>query len=99
MANKAEIKLTPIPGAGDEIARSPELRAWLAGQMRGVADNLRSEAPVKTGAGRASITSAVDRGTQGWVGTAGWDSEHYYMGLQQSRTHWADGAIARVRYV
>jgi hypothetical protein len=99
MANRAELDVTIIPGAGAQIARSQHMRAWLAERMKSIADDLRSEAPVKTGRGRGSIHSDVDLSSAGWTGTAGWDTEHYYMGIQQTRTHWADQAVSRIRYV
>lgn len=100
MANRVDYKVTPIPGGALEIARSPELRAWLAERMRSIADDLRRDAPVKTGAGRGSIASDVELSSGGWAGSAGWDAEHYYMGIQQTRKHWADPVVDHIdRYV
>jgi hypothetical protein len=99
MANRAEIKVTPIPGAGMQIARSPEMREWMRARVADIASDLRADAPVKTGAGRGSIASDTALAAAGWEGSAGWDEAHYYMGIQQSRTHWADPAVADIRYV
>jgi len=75
------------------------MREWLKERVADIAAGLRSDAPVKTGAGRGSIASDTALAVQGWTGEAGWDEAHYYMGIQQSRTHWADPAIAKIRYV
>ena len=47
---------------------------------------------------RASKRS-VPMGPAGWYGTASWDNAHYYMGIQNSRTHWAEPTAQRVRFV
>lgn len=95
----AEVRVTVHTGLVAELARSPQMRTLLGEVAAGLAAELRSEAPVRTGAGRRSITSDVLMDTDGWVGTAGWDPEHFYMGIQNRRTHWAQPTLSRVRYV
>jgi hypothetical protein len=95
----AEVTVTVHTGLALELARSPQMRTILGDVADGLAAELRSEAPVRTGAGRRSITSDVVMAAEGWVGTAGWDPAHFYMGIQNRRTHWAQPTLSRVRYV
>lgn len=91
--------MTYYPQAWDRIARSPELYSWVDGKVTRAAEDLRRSAPVRSGAGRNSINSAVRMAAEGWMGTATWDDAHYYMGIQNAHTHWAESAVQRVRYV
>ena len=84
----------------DQIAAGQETRLMVTRKTEAAAQSLRAGAPVRTGAARASISSTVDRDFEaGWVGKATWDDEHYYIGILNSRTHWAAGAVQRIRYV
>lgn len=82
-----------------EFARSPEVHDFLKDRAEEAADALRANAPVRTGAGRASVRVHMEMGPEGWYATASWDEAHYYMGIQNTRQHWADRAAATVRYV
>lgn len=94
-----DVNVTFYPQAWDAISRGPELHDFMQGKASDAADELRRFAPVRSGAGRRSITSRAVLGVDGWEGRATWDDEHYYMGILNSRTHWADPAVQRVRYV
>jgi hypothetical protein len=96
---RTEVAVTVYPKAWDSIARSEQVHSWLDVKVSGIAEDLRRAAPVRSGAGRNSISSAVRMGADGWYGTASWDDAHYYMGIQNSRTHWAAQAAQRVRFV
>lgn len=92
--------MTYYPGAIMAIAQSEATRRMVQAKVDTLAYGLRAGAPVRTGAGRASITAKTERDFEhGWVGTATWDEEHYYMGILNSRTRWADPTVAAVRYV
>lgn len=82
-----------------EIARGPETYNFVRKQVDETAETLRRSAPVRTGAGRGSITGRVWMGPDGWFGTASWDEAHYYLGIQNAQRKWADRAAALVRYV
>lgn len=98
--NGFDVQVTYYPEVIDAIAAGDETRALVEGKANDAAADLRSEAPVRTGAGRASIRARTERDGDGsWVGAASWDDEHYYMGIQNSRTHWAAPTVQRVRYV
>jgi hypothetical protein len=88
-----------IPGAVDAIARGPDVYAFVQGLVDEAAATMREGAPVRTGAGRASIRGQVWMGPDGWFGTASWDVQHYYMGIQNDRRHFVEPALSRVRYV
>lgn len=94
-----EVKTTYYPEVIDEIEMSDDTRLMIQSKVDDAAADLRSEAPVRTGAGRASIRSKTEREGVEWVGTASWDDEHYYMGILNSRTHWAEPTVQRVRFV
>jgi hypothetical protein len=94
-----DVQVTYYPEVIDEIAMGDSTRALLQDKVNDAAADLRSEAPVRTGAGRASITATTERDGTDWVGKAGWDDEHYYMGILNSRDHWAEPTVQRVRYV
>lgn len=82
------------------MARSQDTYNFLRSIVDGEARALADAAPVRTGAGRGSIRGRVEMGTDGWIGAASWDTSHYYMGLRNVRTHWADRVAAQqVRYV
>lgn len=95
----ATVQVIVHPEVVAELARSAVLRDQLAEIVGGFAAELRSEAPVRTGAGRRSIDSGTEMTAEGWAGWAGWDPQHYYMGIQNSRTRWAEPTLRRVRYV
>lgn len=99
MTSSVTTRVTLRPDGFARLARSPEVRQVLSTVSDRGADSLRQAAPSRTGAGRASIYSDVRMGPDGWYGVASWDDAHYYMGIQQTRTRWADPAIARIRYV
>jgi len=82
-----------------EIARGPEVYAFVRRLVDDAAETLRRNAPVRTGAGRGSIRAEVHMGPDGWYGTASWDESHYYMGILNASQKWADRAAAQVRYV
>lgn len=95
-----EVNLTFYPAAIEAIKQSDDTRVMVSGRADMAAAALRSSAPTRSGAGRASINSMTERDFEtGWVGKASWDDEHYYMGIQNSRTGWANSAASRVRYV
>jgi hypothetical protein len=82
------------------LARSQDCYDFVRSVVDGEAIGLFEAAPVRTGAGRASIRGRVEMGVDGWVGAASWDTQHYYMGLRNTRTHWADRVAAQqIRYV
>jgi hypothetical protein len=88
----------------EAIKRGSEVYAFCRRQADDAADVLRRAAPVRSGAGRASVRSSVEMGPEGWYGVASWDESHYYLGIlntkdAQSREGWADRAAAQVRYV
>jgi hypothetical protein len=93
------VQVTYYPEVMDEIQGSDDTRDLVLAAADDAATDLRSEAPVRTGAGRASIRARAERDGLDWVGAASWDDEHYYMGIQNSRTHWAEPTVQRVRYV
>lgn len=93
------VRVTPNVALVPVLSHGANIQAHLRRMAERAADDLRQSAPARTGAGRASITGGTVMTADGWVGTAGWDRAHYYMGIQQSRTHWADPAFQRVRYV
>jgi len=94
-----EVQVTVHDEVIREIARGPELREFLLRTVSEFASELRADAPVRTGAGRRSIVAKVEMGATGWYGTASWDDAHYYLGIQNSRTRWAQPTLSRVRYV
>jgi hypothetical protein len=93
------VTVTVNPSLVLSLARSPELYAHLHRMVDGAAENMRGAAPVRTGAGRASIRGQVVMTPTGWVGAAGWDRTHYYMGFQNRRRHFVEPALTRVRFV
>lgn len=94
-----EVNVTTFPEAIAAIRESQGTRALVGRYADSAAFALRASAPVRSGAGRASIRSATEHNFEaGWVGTASWDDEHYYMGIQNSRTSWASKAARSVRY-
>jgi hypothetical protein len=99
MATRVDVDVTVFEGSIREIARGPELHSYLRRAVDEVAEGMRSGAPVRSGAGRASIRGQVHMGPDGWYGTASWDTRHYYMGILNSRRQFAEPAIMRVRYV
>lgn len=95
-----EVNVTVYLSAIDAIKDSADTRSMVQRYADSAAFNLRASAPVRSGAGRASITARTERDfDSGWVGKATWDDEHYYMGILNSRTGWAAQAASRVRYV
>lgn len=99
MSKAFEVNVTYYPEVIDEIAMGDETRDLVLAKADDAATDLRSEAPVRSGAGRASIKARVERDGTDWVGAASWDDEHYYMGILNSRDHWAEPTVQRVRYV
>lgn len=99
LSGRVDVKTVVDRIAVLQLARSPELHAAMQRKANRMASDLRQAAPVKSGAGRASITGDVVMGPTGWTAIAGWDPQHYYMGIQNSRTRWAGRAAASVRYV
>jgi hypothetical protein len=95
-----EVNVTYYPAALEAIKGGEETRQLVQGRTDNAAFALRSSAPVRSGRGRASITATTQRDfLDGWVGKATWDDEHYYMGIQNSRTAWASKVADRIRYV
>lgn len=95
-----EVRLTVYPEAIEAIKTGESTREMVRGKTDAAVFNLRASAPVRSGAGRASITSTTDRDFEsGWVGRATWDDEHYYLGILNSRTGWASRVADRIRYV
>jgi hypothetical protein len=94
-----EVNVTVFPAAIEAIKQGEETRQLVSRRTEDAAFSLRAGAPVRTGAGRASITASTERDfDSGWIGKATWDDEHYYMGILNSRDHWADEAVQRLRY-
>lgn len=82
-----------------EIARGPDVHDFVLRIASDLAEGLRAGAPVRTGAGRASIRARAEMGPDGWYSTASWDTQHYYMGIQNDRRHFVEPALSRVRFV
>lgn len=99
MASTATVVVDVNEAAIADLARGPEMYDLLRGTADEVSEEMRRGAPVRTGAGRASIRSRVEMTADGWVATASWDERHYYMGIQNSRREFAETALSRVRYV
>lgn len=95
----SKVVVRVIPGAVDRIARSSDTRDYVQDYVDRLADTLKPSVPVRSGRGRKSVKGRVAMGARGWYGTASWDEQHYYLGILNSRMHFADAAIARIRYV
>jgi hypothetical protein len=95
-----DVRITVYDDRIIALNRSPETHDFLRSIVDEEARALADAAPVRTGAGRSSIRGRVEMGSDGWIGAASWDTSHYYMGLRNTRTHWADRVAAQqVRYV
>lgn len=94
-----DVKITVYESAIRDIARGPDTYEFVRSIVDDAAATMRQGAPVRTGAGRASIVSRVEMGPDGWYGTASWDTRHYYMGILNTRRHFVEPALSRVRYV
>ncbi len=99
MVNRPEVDVNVHPRALEEIARSHDTYDLVRDTAERVAAEMRHGAPVRTGAGRASIRARADMTPDGWVATASWDERHYYMGIQNARRRFAEPALSRIRYV
>ncbi len=104
MASRVTVRVTVRQSGLEAIKRGPEVYSFVRRHTDNAAEALRRAAPVRTGAGRGSITTDVVMGPDGWVGYASWDERHYYLGIlnaRETQTHegWADRAAATVRYV
>jgi hypothetical protein len=99
VTTRVEVKIRIIPGAMDRVARSPEVRDRIQEIVDSLAEGLRRAVPVRTGAGRRSIKGRVVMGPNGWIGGASWDEAHYYLGILDSRHHFAEPVMNRVRHV
>ncbi len=103
MSNRrTSVRVNVIPGAMDRIARSPSVADGLQEIVDDLAADLRDVTPVRTGKGRRSIKGRIEPSSTGWVGTASWDEDHFYLGIvnvRGRRAGFADPIINRVRYV
>jgi hypothetical protein len=96
----ADVRVTVYEDRLRALARSQDAYEFVRAIVEREVRVLVAAAPVRTGAGRASIRPRVEMGPDGWYGTASWDTSHYYMGLRNVRTHWADRVAAQgIRYV
>lgn len=91
--------VTVRPEFAAKLAYSPTMRRVLERQADRISAELRAAAPVKTGAGRASIRTRTALGPTGWEASASWDAQHYYLGIQNTRTHWAEQVVQRLRNI
>lgn len=96
---EVRVQVRIIPGAVDRIARSMEVHDNVKRIVDDLAEGLRRAVPVRTGAGRKSVTGRVAMGPNGWYGAASWDEAHYYLGILNSRRHFAEPVMDRIRYV
>ena len=99
MADTVRVDVNVHRAAIAEIARGHETYELVTRFADDVVEEMRRGAPVRTGAGRASIRTRAALGPDGWYATASWDERHYYMGIQNGRRQFAEPALARVRYV
>lgn len=99
MVNRVSVEVDVHHGALAEMARAHDTRELVLRVAEDIAEGMRAGAPVRTGAGRASIRAHAEMGSDGWYATASWDERHYYMGIQNTRRHFAEPALSRVRYV
>ncbi len=100
--NKTAVRVRTIPGAMDRVARSPSVYEGMQDIVDDLAEDLRRVTPVRTGRGRASVKGRVEASGSGWVGTASWSDDHFYLGIVNVRGRsagFADPVINRVRYV
>ena len=97
--NVTDVRVTVYDTAIAAIARGPEVYDFVRKIVDGAAEGMRGGAPVRTGAGRASIGGRVVMGADGWYGVASWDTRHYYMGIQNARQSFVEPAFSRVRFV
>lgn len=101
---KTSVKVTVDLDAIEAIKVSSEARSFVLDKAEEAATALRRAVPVRTGAARASISADAVLTSDGWTGVASWDTQHYYVGILNSRrgqpdAGWADRAAASVRYV
>lgn len=99
MAHQVDVVITVYESRIRALGRTQDAYDFIRGRAEEAAQALRASAPVRTGAGKASIKVRMAMGNEGWVGAASWDTSHYYMGILNAEDRWADRAAASVRYV
>lgn len=94
---EALVTVTIRPDFAAKLAFSPDMERLLRRKADAVAAKLRAAAPVESGAGRASIRGRTAMTPRGWIASASWDEQHYYLGILNTRTHWAEPVVQGLR--